>query len=226
VLQQGELELPNLPPDAITFPLPSAFPSREGLISPSAVPEVEALSRPAVLGGEARVHGDQLRSHAPRPASRPAAAVRPHRPSRRQRARGTALGARPGQRHGAGMETRPCRNLEPGGCCSSCSSQPARPWPPSRVSRSGHARCGSTSRGAMSRPVPSSSRWCARRPATARPGRTWACARPGEAGHPRPSAPTSRRFANAAQPAADALLHKYEQVKAQTLAAAVAETGT
>jgi hypothetical protein len=43
VLQQGGLEIPNLPPDAITFPLPSAFPIREGLIFPSAVPEVEAF---------------------------------------------------------------------------------------------------------------------------------------------------------------------------------------
>jgi hypothetical protein len=43
VLQQGGLETPNVPPGSITFPLPSAFPSREGLIFPSAVPEVEAF---------------------------------------------------------------------------------------------------------------------------------------------------------------------------------------
>ena len=43
VLQQSGAELPNLPPDAITFPLPSAFPLREGLIFPSAVAEVEAF---------------------------------------------------------------------------------------------------------------------------------------------------------------------------------------
>jgi hypothetical protein len=43
VLQQGGLESPEVPPGAITFPLPSAFPSREGLIFPSAVPEVEAF---------------------------------------------------------------------------------------------------------------------------------------------------------------------------------------
>jgi hypothetical protein len=43
VLQQGGRETPEVPPGAITFPLPSAFPSREGLIFPSAVPEVEAF---------------------------------------------------------------------------------------------------------------------------------------------------------------------------------------
>jgi hypothetical protein len=43
VLQQGGLETPQVPPGAITFPLPSAFPSREGLIFPSAVSEVEAF---------------------------------------------------------------------------------------------------------------------------------------------------------------------------------------
>ncbi len=43
VLQQGGLEAPEVPPGAITFPLPSAFPSRDGLIFPSVVPEVEAF---------------------------------------------------------------------------------------------------------------------------------------------------------------------------------------
>jgi hypothetical protein len=59
VLQQGGLESPEVPPGAITFPLPSAFPSREGLIFPSAVPEVEAfhdLPFPAVKRGYAVIN--------------------------------------------------------------------------------------------------------------------------------------------------------------------------
>lgn len=43
VLQQGGLESPEVPPGAITFSLPSAFPSRDGLIFPSAIPELEAF---------------------------------------------------------------------------------------------------------------------------------------------------------------------------------------
>lgn len=43
VLQQGGLETLGVPSGAITFPLPSGFPSREGMIFPCAVPEVEAF---------------------------------------------------------------------------------------------------------------------------------------------------------------------------------------
>jgi hypothetical protein len=43
VLRQGGSTGSGAPPDAIDFPLPSAFPSRAGLLFPCVVPEVEAF---------------------------------------------------------------------------------------------------------------------------------------------------------------------------------------